>query len=1206
MICPKCGVENPAENADCAKCGASLSEGLTLALPDDGKSSVSPEDHTVGLPQDRASAGTEGWSVPAAAADPQLSIPGQVSLEAGAVLAGRYEIVKMLGEGGMGAVYQAKDIELDRPVALKLIRPELATHPEILKRFKQELILARKVTHPNVVRIFDLATSGTLKFITMEFVEGQDLKSLIVEGHKFSAEETIDISVQICKALKAAHDAGVVHRDLKPQNIMLDPEGQAKVMDFGVARSMDTTGFTGTGQLIGTPDYMSPEQAKGEPVDARSDLFSFGIILYEMLIGETPYHSESTLGTLLKRTQERAVPPIKRDSGIPRYLNDVVVRCLEIETELRYQSAQEIADDLQARQASRTLSGFTRLRLRARRTRPATRWAAVVLAAAMVGLAIFVGTGRLSFVPRPELAAEIEPVSLAILPFRNSTGNPQIDWLQSSLAEMLRSDVGQSAHLIAVPSDRVHQIMSDLKLAPSSNLDAATISRLGTHSNAQLVVSGQYSKLGDQIRIDATLHDLDRKRSFALKAEAASEAELLDAIGELAQSIRENMDFSADVIRELETASFTPSSESIEALRFYSDGLQLERQGNYVEALAAFKRSTEADPNFALAHARLGQAYSNLGRDGEAERASRAAVELSEGLPDYERYLIEARHATVLADYEKAIKSYERLAEAVPEDPEINFSLADLYERTGALDQARERLQKVLKYDPNYVDALYALGRVELLSGNPQEALDPLNRGLTLAVQAENEDGRARMLNVIGVAYRLLGNLDEALRHYGDSLEIRRRLDQKSGIATSLSEIARVYRMQGNLEEAQTSLEEGLRLRQEIGDRAGIGTSLINLGGFHLDLGHHEEALRNYKDSLQIQREIGSEMDQAICLNNIGLVYLERGEFGDARTNFEQALTLRQKANIPYEIGETLHNLGETAAGMAQYDEAVDYYLRALEQMRAAQRDLGVAASLHGMGVILASQGRFRAALESHREAVDTLEKSGEEGYWLVVVTGRYGASLSAVGRFDEARDVLEKASALAEELQNQALVSQVLNFQGDNFYHRGELQEAASRFAAALRQASAADDPRAVLLSKLNVAKVAVRQARSQEAVATLEAVSREADGLGLKYEAAESSILLGEALLEQGDTAGARRRLESALTIVERSQMRVLLAQCRYLFGRVDQAAGDAAGASRHYAQARRILEEIREEAGEDDPLRRQDLQAIYAQAGEPAAES
>src|ERR1700728_4799251 len=297
--CPSCHASNPPESRLCSKCSAPLGiNSVTLLVETPPAPPVDPDVTQVFTEVSLAATavGGTGWSVPiqrTGASNPSAAV------EEGAILGERYEILKQLGEGGMGAVYKARDHELDRLVALKVIRPELAGHPDILRRFKQELILARQVTHKNVVRIFDLGSADGRKFITMDFIEGSDLKSILNERGKLPAEEAIPIAQQICRALEAAHVEGVVHRDLKPQNIMVDDAGRVWLMDFGLARSMELAGLTRTGVLMGTPDYMSPEQARAEKVDARSDLFSLGIIFFEMLTGRLPFEADTMMGKLL-------------------------------------------------------------------------------------------------------------------------------------------------------------------------------------------------------------------------------------------------------------------------------------------------------------------------------------------------------------------------------------------------------------------------------------------------------------------------------------------------------------------------------------------------------------------------------------------------------------------------------------------------------------------------------------------------------------------------------------------------------------------------------------------------------------------------------------------------------------------------------------------------------------------------------------------
>src|SRR5271169_4950540 len=339
--CPICHTSNPPGTLACVKCSTPIETNIATIV-------TIPESPTVldpALDPEATQAvvgGTTGWSVPVQEAG---ATDASSPIEPGTVLGERYEILKRLGEGGMGAVYKARDRELDLVVALKVIRPELAGNPEILKRFKQELILARQVTHKNVIRIFDLGMADGRKFITMDYVEGRDLKSVLVERGKLPPEEAVPIIQQVCRGLEAAHSEGVVHRDLKPQNIMVDADGRVWVMDFGLARSMETAGITRTGALMGTPDFMSPEQARGEKVDARSDLFSLGIIFYEMLTGNSPFKAETAMATMFKRTKERATPLAQLNFGVPGHLSDIVSKCLEIEPQQRYQSAREIIND---------------------------------------------------------------------------------------------------------------------------------------------------------------------------------------------------------------------------------------------------------------------------------------------------------------------------------------------------------------------------------------------------------------------------------------------------------------------------------------------------------------------------------------------------------------------------------------------------------------------------------------------------------------------------------------------------------------------------------------------------------------------------------------------------------------------------------------------------------------------------------------------
>jgi tetratricopeptide (TPR) repeat protein/TolB-like protein len=750
----------------------------------------------------------------------------------------------------MGAVYKARDRELDRIVALKVIRPELSNQPEFLQRFKQELVLARQVTHKNVIRIFDLGEADGIKFITMDYIEGQTLRSLLKEKGKFTPQEATAIIVQVCQALEAAHTEGVVHRDLKPQNIMIDSQGNATVMDFGIAHSTEFSGMTQTGALLGTPEYMSPEQAKGLKADGRSDVFALGIILHELLTGQTPFNADTAFATLLKRTQERAIPPTELDPTIPRWLSDVVLRCLEIDPQLRYQRVSEMLTDVQAGRRPRAIPVWMRLpRLQMLKEQPA-RWLALTLVTILL---IIAGTAFRTTILRP---AAKQTASLAIIPFRNASGDTSLDWIGTYVAETLGTAIGQSSSLQLVSPERVQQSLHDLQLTPASSLDHGTARRLVESSGAQSVIWGQYLKFGDQIRIEATLDDSKTERTATLKVEAPTADALPLAVDRLAHSVRENLSLSSSVVKELQAQAFSPSSKSIIALRDYNEGLELARRRNDLEARKRFETAVQADPQFALAHAKLSEVYSLLGYEKEAQQSSGKAVQLSENLPAPEKYRIAASHLRILRNYPKAIEAYENLAKATPNDTDVQFSLGYLYRQSGAYDKARALYGQLLESDQKSTEALFGIGRVEVMAGNLKTALEYLNRALSITIQGENDEEKALVLHIVGVAYRQLGKPEEAMRNYQESLAIMRRLGEKSAMARSLNEMGQLLYGVGKSDDALIDYQDALKLRREIGDQQGIGESLIDLGNLYNERGDFDRALQMYQESLQIARKI--------------------------------------------------------------------------------------------------------------------------------------------------------------------------------------------------------------------------------------------------------------------------------------------------------------------------------------------------------------
>jgi len=1185
-VCPKCGTNNPANAPHCGKCNAPLSADLT----------------TTG-------GAAEGWTLGTqAGASSGVYRATATVLEPGSVVGNRYEILQLLGEGGMGAVYKVRDREVDRFVALKVIKPELAVRPEILQRFKQELILARQVTHKNVIRIFDLGEADGVKFITMDFIEGKDLKSVLHERGKLSPDEAVKIIGQVCRALEAAHSEGVVHRDLKPQNIMVDGQGRVTVMDFGIARSVETPGMTQTGAVIGTPEYMSPEQAKGEHVDARSDLFTLGLIFYELLTGETPFRADTAYAMLLKRTTQKAKPLIEVDPSIPQKINDVVVKCLETDAGQRYQSAREILEDLGLEAQTGTRPRPITAAVSAAQAPPAglvQRYgkliAGGVAALVLISLGvifrgkIFSGGGK---------GAAGPSISLAILPFHNASGDTSLDWLGGSLVEMLRTDVGQSANLHTVSPDRLHQILNDLRISPGTEIDPPTLKRIAEFTNADRVVWGQYVKLGDEIRVDATLEDLKSQHRTPLKVEAAGEKALLGTVDQLARSIQENLTLAPAAVQELKASAFTPSSKSVEALRDYTQGLELARQGNHLEAEKQFEAAVKVDPNFALAYAKLSQTYANLGYDKQAEQNSSKAVDLSNDLPPAEKYWIQATNARITNNYPKAIEAYENLARLLPDDPQVQFDLGGLYEAQGQLDQAHDHFAKVVERDPKYVDALLAVGRVEIKRGNIQGSLDPLNRALSLAVQLDDKQAKATVQQALGIAYRMLNKPDDALQNYQESLAIKKQIGDKRGMAASLMEIATVQEGQGKTDQARSSYEEALKIRTDIGDKRGIGLTLMNLGWLDKTRGQYDEALKLTKQSLQIQQETGNENYQAQCLNNIGVFYSDKGQYDDALSYHQQALQLREKAKTPGPIAETLENLAETSSKLGRYDQALEYYLRALDLARNAGDSRLAAIISSNMGTLFAYQGRFGASLGSAQDAVKAFQQLQDRTTWMAEIEGGYGEALDLLGRGDEGRKNLNEAIQLARDLKADPLLAQLLGGQGDSYFYSGDFKAARPLYEQSLQVAQRTSDRDQILNSKLALARLAVKEGRNAEAIGTLKKLAQEADSLGLKYASTECSVNLGEALLNTKNYPAAKQELESAARKSQDLGLRALLAKSDYLLGVALRATGNQAEASRRFQEASKLLEEMHQESKSDALLKREDLKQIAANPAGPSA--
>jgi len=1133
-------------------------------------------------------------------------------LQPGDVIGNRYEIQALLGEGGMGAVYKALDKEVERTVALKLIRPELASNPAILARFKQELLTASQVTHKNVIRIYDIAEAEGVKFITMEFVEGDDLRRVLTDNGKLPIERTVEIIRQVCLALEAAHGVGIIHRDLKPQNIMVDGKtGRILVMDFGLARTIGGDGMTQTGALLGTIEYMSPEQSMGQPLDQRSDIFAVGLIFYELLVGKTPYRADTAMASLLRRNQERAVPAMELDSSIPKALSDIVAKCLERELENRYQNVQEILQDLDAFQGARPTLASISLPIQAPvlpPPKPALPWKWITVGALVVALVgggwafksgVFRSGGStgVTVAKGPEL-------SLAILPFQNGSGDPSLDWLGTNLADMLSTDVGQSAHLRIISTDRLHQVLSDLRVTPGTSIDPTLIGRVAEFSNADTVVWGKYVKFGDKIHIEATVRDLKHDRSVPLKIDASSEKDIPGTVDQLAELIRQNLAFSSDVVKELKASSFQPSSKSVPALRDYTQAMELIREGKNLDAVKKLQAVVQEDPQFALAYSRLAEADLEIGYDAEAEKNSRRAVELSQSLPAAEKYLIEATNARVMKDNKKAIEAYENLAKISPGNSDVEYTLGSLYADNGDFDKARAQFTDILKADPKNIKALWQMGSVEFQQGNPRAALEPLNKGLSLAVQVENQEMKALILLALGISYRGMDKPTDAIKSLNDSMEITRKLGMNRLLANTLSELALNQITIGKSDAAMTNFNQSLKILKEMGIKKDYGDILVNRGVLYQTRGDYDKALQDYKDALQIERDTGDINYQALLLNNIGSVYSQKNDTDNALIYYQQSLQLRQKVNDPVSLAMALSGLGDVYTSIGDYDKALENLMKALDISRKANDTKGAAGVSQSIGKILTYQGRLGAAASAMQDSVNGFRSTNNQSMELADSLNDLADTLTLVGRGDESGKLLEEANKVTNELKNESIHCELLNTQGDAAFYRGDYKAARSAYEQAAQIAAKTKEREKILISKMNLARVSIAEGRAQAAIPELRVAIQEADSLHLKYYWLRSSVDLAEAMIKNKDYTHARQELENALNYGEKLGMRLETARIHCLLGDAFRLEGNASEADQQYRLAHSMFEELKKDPGADHLLDRSDLRTMYTEASRVTA--
>jgi eukaryotic-like serine/threonine-protein kinase len=907
MRCPLCGADSAG--ATCSVCGASLPGGESSVTPAGAQTiqaGLSGQTIQSDASGPTIQADPELTALPSGPSTPGGSSPGRKGmLVPGQAFGSRYRVVRQLGVGGMGAVYQAWDSELGVTVALKTIRPgsDLGAAAEIEQRFKRELLLAREVTHKNVVRIHDLGEIDGTKYITMSYVDGWSLSALLHARGKLPVPEALGIARQVASGLQAAHEAGVVHRDLKPANIMVNGAGHALILDFGIAR-LDSGGRqdapagpsgvvpsgraafltegTLSGTVIGTLEYMAPEQAHAGDVDSRADIYAFGLILRDLLVGLRK--TGNPLEDLQERI-EKGLPPLSTmDASLPETLDAIVWKCTQIDPAARYQTMDELCGVLGR------LDDNGHLLPEPKRLTWRVVAAGVVLAAGLTGG----GAWLLRPAPPPPVH---DPMSVLVADFVNKTGDALFD---GSLEQPFSAGIEGASFITAYP--RRDALRAARRITPgTTKLDEGAARLVSQREAIKVVLTGVIEAAGSGFRISVRLVDPIPGTELArIERKAAGKPDVLPAIGALAEQAREAL---GDTVTQSERAAAveTFTTASLEAARDYAQAQALANANKDAEAIPLYKKALERDPNLGRAYSGWAASAVRLGQKDEAEQLYQKALALVDRMTEREKYrTLGAYYLNVAGNYEKAIENFEALVKKYPSDGAGHNNLAIAYFGTLNFPKALEEGRLVLTiypnsplYRSNY--ALYAMYAGDFATAGTE--------GRKMADQGD-------FLAYLPVAMAAMsgGRFDEATKAWDGA-----KSTGAQGASLAAIGLADMALAQARWRDAAGLLQSSIGADIADKNEVGAGAKAAALAEAQWALGRRKEALDAASRALKISREL-----QVVV--PVARVLLDAGRAGDVAVLAQELDGQLQTQNRAY-----AHLLqAQLALARKQPAEAVD------------------------------------------------------------------------------------------------------------------------------------------------------------------------------------------------------------------------------------------------------------------------------------------
>jgi len=950
-LCPTCRTENSETAKFCNNCATALRRPGTDASGAAGS----------------GNAGSSGsGTVPLPLAATRTVEAPTWHLPTGSIFGERYQIIELLGRGGMGRVYRALDTKTGEEVAIKLIRPDIAEDARTLERFVNEIKLAHRISHRNIGKMYHLGEDKGLHYITLEYVSGEDLKSFIRRSRRLDISTVVAIAKQICSGLSEAHDAGIVHRDLKPGNIMIDKEGNAKILDFGIARAVGTHGVTAEGSVIGTPEYMSPEQVEGLESDRRSDIYSFGVILFEMVTGRLPFSADTPFALAFKHQSELPPHPEDLNPQTPAALSALILRCMQKDREKRYQTTDEVCRDLG--QVEETLHTTPVPAPRAKSTTLKTRLKAVVPAfpwkKALIPVLAFAGIMGLGVVLRELLPRATGAVhTIAVVGFENLTGDPSYDYLKKAIPNLLITSLEQSKYIDVTSWERLADLagFQDRDVVTAADRDAwFDICR---RERVDIIVLGSFTKAENMFATDAKIYDVPTRN---LLKSAGSRGEgigsiLRSQIDDLSREISQGAGLSERAAARHAKPITEVTTGSMEAYEYFVKGQESFESYYFDDARAAFEKAVEKDPSFALPHFYLTRVYSNLADAPRAAKAMEQFKKLSKVNPGQgkDALYVKALSALVEKDTEGYIRGLQEIIKADPDDKRAHADLGWIYRNGQKFPEAVVEYEKALAIDPNFGYALNLLAYTYANMGQTEKAIKTFDR------YAAANPGEANPLDSVGDLYFQTGEFEKARNKYQQALAMRPDFP-------SAWKLAYLYAMDGDYEAALRWADHMVSQAHSDGMRAD-GHQWKGL--YYSIQGRFEEALGELGVAEKLAKGSGNEWLADIILRDALWICYDWDRLDLYQAYLEKRMAYRTESKQGTESLNKAYRLlytGLLDVKMGKPEEAKKKLGEIVAQaasVEGQEKKFNEMAANHLKREILFAQGAYDAALKAFQEA---------------------------------------------------------------------------------------------------------------------------------------------------------------------------------------------------------------------------------------------